>query len=98
MNPQILENLRDLMKRRLPLKALHRHNLLLLLFLQRTKGKGMMPKIPAPPRPKKLFLLAKRQLMIHTLRLSSVRKYPLPVYLYLKIFVYLAFYVVDIYS
>ncbi|KAK1663141.1 hypothetical protein QYE76_051300 [Lolium multiflorum] len=37
--PKILENLRDLMKRRLPLKPLHQHNLLLLLFLQRTKEK-----------------------------------------------------------
>ncbi|KAK1695904.1 hypothetical protein QYE76_012601 [Lolium multiflorum] len=36
------------------------------------KGKGMMPKIPAPPSPKKLFLPARRQLMIHTSRPSSV--------------------------
>ncbi|KAK1694239.1 hypothetical protein QYE76_010936 [Lolium multiflorum] len=57
--PKNLENLRDLTKRRMPLKPLRRHNLLLLLFLQRTKGKGMMPKIPAPPRPKKLFLRQK---------------------------------------
>ncbi|KAK1609546.1 hypothetical protein QYE76_033219 [Lolium multiflorum] len=85
MNPQNLENLRDLMKRRVPLKPLHRHNLLLLLFLQRTKGKGMMPKIPAPPSPKKLFLHARRQLMIHTSRLSSVlmmkKKYQLLMWL-----------------
>ncbi|KAK1665489.1 hypothetical protein QYE76_053648 [Lolium multiflorum] len=49
MGYRILENLRDLMKRRVPLKPLHRHNLLLLLFLRRTKGKGMMSRIPAPP-------------------------------------------------
>ncbi|KAK1613355.1 hypothetical protein QYE76_037028 [Lolium multiflorum] len=76
---------RDLTKRRMSLKPLRRHNLLLLLFLQRTKGKGMMPKIPAPPSPKKLFLLARRQLMIHTSRLSSVlmmkKKYQLLMWL-----------------
>ncbi|KAK1664704.1 hypothetical protein QYE76_052863 [Lolium multiflorum] len=74
MGYRILENLRDLMKRRVPLKPLRRHNLLLLLFLQRTKGKGMMSKIPAPPSPKKLFLHARRQLMIHISRPSSVQK------------------------
>ncbi|KAK1615574.1 hypothetical protein QYE76_021091 [Lolium multiflorum] len=36
-------------------EALHRHNL-----LQKTKGKGMMSRIPAPPNPKKLFLHAEK--------------------------------------
>jgi hypothetical protein len=47
-----------------------------MLFLQGTKGKGMMSKIPVPPKPKKLLLHARRQLMIHTLRPSSARKLP----------------------
>ncbi|KAK1586081.1 hypothetical protein QYE76_048337 [Lolium multiflorum] len=85
MNPQNLENLRDPTKKRMSLKPLRRHNLLLLLFLQGTKGKGMMPKIPAPPRSKKLSLLTRRQAMIHTSRLSSVlmmkKKYQLLMWL-----------------
>ncbi|KAK1663163.1 hypothetical protein QYE76_051322 [Lolium multiflorum] len=72
-------------EKRMSLKPLRRHNLLLLLFLQGTKGKGMMPKIPAPPRPKKLSLLTRRQVMIHTSRLSSVlmmkKKYQLLMWL-----------------
>ncbi|KAK1645675.1 hypothetical protein QYE76_063480 [Lolium multiflorum] len=51
----------------------------------KNKRKGMMPKIPAPPSPKKLSLLARRQLMIHTSRLSSVlmmkKKYQLLMWL-----------------
>ncbi|KAK1649025.1 hypothetical protein QYE76_066830 [Lolium multiflorum] len=51
----------------------------------RKKGEGMMPKIPAPPRPKKLSLLTRRQVMIHNLRLSSVlmmkKKYQLLIWL-----------------
>ncbi|KAK1686137.1 hypothetical protein QYE76_046985 [Lolium multiflorum] len=73
VNPQVLENLRDPLKRRLALKLPHRHSLLLLLFLQRTKGRGLMSKIPAPPKPKKLLLHVGRQLSIHTLTPSSVR-------------------------
>ncbi|KAK1663769.1 hypothetical protein QYE76_051928 [Lolium multiflorum] len=84
MNPQNLENLRDRRKEDVS-EALRRHNLLLLLFLQGTKGKGMMPKIPAPPRSKKLSLLTRRQAMIHTSRLSSVlmmkKKYQLLMWL-----------------
>ncbi|KAK1677294.1 hypothetical protein QYE76_038142 [Lolium multiflorum] len=84
MNPQNLENLRDPTKKRMSLKPLRRHNLLLLLFLQGTKGKGMMPKIPAPPK-SKLFLRTRRQAMIHTSRLSSVlmmkKKYQLLMWL-----------------
>ncbi|KAK1608284.1 hypothetical protein QYE76_031957 [Lolium multiflorum] len=36
------------------------------------KGKGMTPKPPAPPNPRKLILRRKRQLMIHILRPLSV--------------------------
>jgi hypothetical protein len=35
-----------------------------------------MSKIPTPPKPKKLFLLVRRQLLIHTLTPSSARKSP----------------------
>ncbi|KAK1695428.1 hypothetical protein QYE76_012125 [Lolium multiflorum] len=83
--PKNLENLRDPTKKRMSLKLLRRHNLLLLLFLQGTKGKGMMPKIPAPPKSTKLFLRTRRQAMIHTSRLSSVlmmkKKYQLLMWL-----------------
>jgi hypothetical protein len=80
MNPQVLENLRDPLKKRLPLKLPHRHNLLLLLFLRRTKGKGQTSKkrqtskIPALPKPKNLLLHVRRQLSIHILTPSLVRK------------------------
>jgi hypothetical protein len=80
VNPQVLENLRDPLKRRLTPRLPHRHTLLLLLFLQGTRGKGLMSKIPAPPKPKKLLLQIGRQLSIHTLTPSSVRKLPLVSY------------------
>jgi hypothetical protein len=76
VNPQVLENLRDPLKRKLNPRVPPRHTLLLLLFLQRTKGRGLMSKIPAPPKPKKLLLHVGRQLSIHTLKPSSVRKSP----------------------
>jgi hypothetical protein len=76
VNPQVLENLRDLLKRKLNPRILPRHTLLLPLYLQRTKGRGLMSKIPALPKPKKLLLHVGRQLSIHTLKPSSVRKSP----------------------
>ncbi|KAK1599862.1 hypothetical protein QYE76_018438 [Lolium multiflorum] len=68
-------------EKRMSLKPLHRHNLFLLLFLQGTKGKEMMPKIPAPPKSMKLSLRTRRQAMIHTSSLSSV---PNLVFLFLR--------------
>ncbi|KAK1609883.1 hypothetical protein QYE76_033556 [Lolium multiflorum] len=51
----------------------------------RNKRKRDDAKIPAPPRPKKLSLLTRRQVMIHTSRLSSVlimkKKYQLLMWL-----------------
>ncbi|KAK1615288.1 hypothetical protein QYE76_020805 [Lolium multiflorum] len=52
-------------------KPVSRRNPFLLLFPQGTKGKGMMPRILAPLRLKKLFLLIRRQLMILILNPSS---------------------------
>ncbi|KAK1619478.1 hypothetical protein QYE76_024995 [Lolium multiflorum] len=52
-------------------KTLRRSNLLLPPFLHRGKGRGVMPKIPAHPKPKKLFLLIRRQLMILILNPSD---------------------------
>ncbi|KAK1696155.1 hypothetical protein QYE76_012852 [Lolium multiflorum] len=74
VNPQVLENLRDLLKRKLNPRILPRHTLLLPLYLQRTKGRGLMSKIPALPKPKKLLLHVGRQLSIHTWKPSSVQK------------------------
>ncbi|KAK1605088.1 hypothetical protein QYE76_028761 [Lolium multiflorum] len=68
---QVLTNLRLPMKKKLNLKPASRRNPFLLLFPQRTKGKGMTPRILALLRPKKLFLLIRRQLMILILNPSS---------------------------
>jgi hypothetical protein len=68
MNPWILENLRVLPK------VLRRHNLLLPLSPRKAKGRGMMSKIPALPKPKKLILHIRRQLTILILNPSSARK------------------------
>ena len=40
------------------------------------KGRGTMSKIPAHPKPRKLFLLIRRRLMILMLHPSSARKSP----------------------
>ncbi|KAK1631906.1 hypothetical protein QYE76_006221 [Lolium multiflorum] len=54
-------------------EALRRSNLLLPLFLQKAKGRGVTSKIPALPKPKKLILHIRRQLMIHISHPSSAR-------------------------
>ncbi|KAK1697116.1 hypothetical protein QYE76_013813 [Lolium multiflorum] len=58
-------------EKKLNLQPASRRNPFLLLFPQETKGKGMMPRILALLRLKKLFLLIRRQLMILILNPSS---------------------------